>query len=37
VKAWIDPGGYRRWVAEKKRAFEDEVDEELGVAKRPGR
>jgi metallo-beta-lactamase class B len=33
VKAWIDPEGYRRWVAEKKRAFEDQVDEELGVAK----
>jgi metallo-beta-lactamase class B len=33
VKAWMDPEGYRRWVAEKKRAFEDEVDEELGVAK----
>ena len=33
VKAWMDPEGYRRWVAEKKRAFEDEMDEELGVAK----
>jgi metallo-beta-lactamase class B len=33
VKAWIDPEGYRRWVAGKKRAFEDEVDEELGVPK----
>jgi len=33
VKAWMDPEGYRRWVAEKKRAFEDEVDEELGVVK----
>ena len=32
VKAWVDPEGYRRWVAEKKRAFEDQVDEELGVA-----
>ena len=32
VKAWVDPEGYRRWVAEKKRAFEDELDEELGVA-----
>jgi metallo-beta-lactamase class B len=31
VKAWIDPEGYRRWVASKKRAFEDEVDEEMGV------
>jgi metallo-beta-lactamase class B len=33
VKAWVDPEGYRRWVAEKKRAFEDELDEELGVAR----
>ena len=33
VKAWIDPEGYRRFIAGKKRAFEDEVDEELGVSK----
>ncbi|MGC2778109.1 MAG: subclass B3 metallo-beta-lactamase [Bradyrhizobium sp.] len=33
VKAWVDPEGYRRFIAEKKRAFEDEVDEELGVPK----
>jgi metallo-beta-lactamase class B len=33
VKAWIDPEGYRRFIAGKKRAFEDEVEEELGVAK----
>jgi metallo-beta-lactamase class B len=33
VNAWIDPEGYRRFVAGKKRAFEDEVDEELGVPK----
>lgn len=31
VKAWIDPEGYRRFIAGKKRAFEDEVDAELGV------
>jgi metallo-beta-lactamase class B len=31
VSAWIDPEGYRRWVAGKKRAFEDEVDLEMGV------
>jgi metallo-beta-lactamase class B len=31
VKAWIDPEGYRRFIAGKKRAFEDEVDEELGA------
>jgi metallo-beta-lactamase class B len=33
VKAWMDPEGYRRWVSEKKRDFEDQVDEELGVPK----
>jgi metallo-beta-lactamase class B len=33
VNAWIDPEGYRRWVASKKRAFEDEVDLELSVPK----
>ena len=33
VKAWIDPEGYRRFVAGKKRVFEDEVDEELGAPK----
>jgi hypothetical protein len=27
----IDPEGYRRWLAGKKRAFEDEVDLEMGV------
>jgi len=31
VSAWIDPEGYRRSVAGKKRAFEDEVDLEMGV------
>ena len=31
VKAWIDPEGYRRFIAEKKRAFEEQVDLELGV------
>jgi metallo-beta-lactamase class B len=31
MKAWIDPEGYRRFIAEKKRAFEDQVDLELGV------
>ncbi|EHR02252.1 subclass B3 metallo-beta-lactamase [Bradyrhizobium sp. WSM471] len=35
VKAWIDPEGYRRFIAEKKRDFEDQVDEELGVPKAP--
>lgn len=37
VKAWIDQEGYRRFIAGKKRAFEDEVDEELGVAKGAGK
>jgi metallo-beta-lactamase class B len=32
VKAWLDPQGYRRWVAGKKRAFEDQVDKEMGVS-----
>jgi metallo-beta-lactamase class B len=31
VNAWIDPEGYRRFIAGKKRAFEDQVDLELGV------
>jgi metallo-beta-lactamase class B len=33
VNAWIDPEGYRRFIAGKKRAFEDQVDEEMGVPK----
>jgi metallo-beta-lactamase class B len=33
VNAWVDPEGYRRWVAGKKRAFEDEADKEMGVSK----
>lgn len=35
VKAWIDPEGYRRFIGDKKRAFEDEVDTELGAPKAP--
>jgi len=35
VKAWIDPEGYRRFIAEKKRAFEDQVDLEMGAKKSP--
>jgi metallo-beta-lactamase class B len=34
VNAWVDPDGYRRFVAGKKRAFEDQVDEEMGVSSR---
>jgi metallo-beta-lactamase class B len=33
VTAWVDPEGYRRWVAGKRRAFEDQVDLEMGVRK----
>jgi metallo-beta-lactamase class B len=29
VQAFVDPEGYRRFVAKQRRAFEDEVDEEL--------
>lgn len=32
ISAWVDPEGYRRFVAGKKRAFEDEVDQEMGAA-----
>lgn len=35
VTAWIDPEGYRRFIASKKRAFEDEVDDELGASSPP--
>jgi metallo-beta-lactamase class B len=37
VNAWIDPDGYRRFIAGKKRAFEDQVDKELGVTKGGGK
>jgi metallo-beta-lactamase class B len=33
VAAWVDPDGYRRFISGKKRAFEDQVDKEMGVAK----
>jgi len=33
IAAWVDPEGYRQWVASKRRAFEDEVDKEMGVKK----
>ena len=32
MAAWIDPEGYRRFVAGKRRAFEDQVDTELGAS-----
>jgi metallo-beta-lactamase class B len=37
VNAWVDPEGYRRFVAGKRRAFEDEVDAEMGVPKSTSR
>lgn len=37
VKAWVDPEGYRRFVAGKKSAFEKEVDEELFQSKAAGK
>jgi metallo-beta-lactamase class B len=33
VNAWVDLAGYRRFVAGKRRAFEDEVDAEMGAPK----
>ena len=37
IRAWMDPEGYRRFVAGKKRAFEDLVDEELGAPEPPAK
>ena len=37
VKAWVDPEGYRRFIASKKRAFEDEFDRQMGNAKAVGK
>ena len=31
TNAWLDPEGYRRFVAGKKREFEEEVELEMGV------
>jgi metallo-beta-lactamase class B len=31
VQAWVDPEGYRRFIAAKRREFEREVDLEMGV------
>ena len=33
AQAFVDPEGYRRFVANQKRAYEDEVDREMGVPK----
>ena len=33
VKAWVDPEGYRRFIAGKRREFEGQVDLEMGIAK----
>jgi hypothetical protein len=35
VNSWVDPEGYRRFIASKRRAFEDEVDSEMGKNKTP--
>ncbi|RDL52486.1 Metallo-beta-lactamase L1 type 3 [Ensifer sp. M14] len=37
VKAWVDPEGYRRFVAEKKSAFEALVNEEMGAGAAPAK
>jgi metallo-beta-lactamase class B len=37
VTAWVDPEGYRRFVARKKSAFEKEVDKELGGPEAEGK
>lgn len=37
VNAWVDPEGYREFIASKRRAFEDEVDAEMGVKKAPAK
>jgi metallo-beta-lactamase class B len=31
VNAWIDPQGYRRFIAGKRREFENQVDSEMGA------
>lgn len=31
VRAWVNPEEYRRYIARQKRAFEDQVDLEVGV------
>jgi metallo-beta-lactamase class B len=33
VQAWVNPEEYRQFVAKQKRAFEDEVDLEMGIKK----
>jgi metallo-beta-lactamase class B len=37
VRAWVDSEGYRRFIASKRRAFEDEVDAEHGVGPTGGK
>jgi metallo-beta-lactamase class B len=34
VRAWVDPEGYRRWVAAERAKFEGVVDSEMGVPDR---
>jgi metallo-beta-lactamase class B len=37
VNAWIDPEGYRLFIAHKKHAFEEQVDLEMGVPAKPAK
>jgi metallo-beta-lactamase class B len=32
TQAWVDAEGYRRFIANRKRAFEDQVDKEHGAS-----
>jgi hypothetical protein len=34
VDAWIEPEGYRRWVARKKRGFEDQLNKKMAIGLR---
>ena len=37
VNAWVDPEGYRGFIAQKKHAFEEQVDLEMGVPTKSGK
>ncbi len=34
VSAWVDPEGYRKFVATQRRAFEDQMDKEMAPARK---